>query len=134
MGNNRVRLPTMRKLNVHLTSRTLLMFLSYSNRISMTWYSNTLESNIKLKPLICRKWNFKLLYTSKHLFKHDIISIRNKNMWIKNKEISNTLVKSFEHTDTHAHIFISTFFSLSFHKCEGKSKDRARKHVEKKEG
>lgn len=60
MGNNRVRLPTMRKLNVHLTSRTLLMFLSYSNRISMTWYSNTLESNIKLKPLIWHMSKMKL--------------------------------------------------------------------------
>lgn len=52
MGNNRVRLPTMSKLNVHLTSRTLLMFLSYFNRISMVWYSNTSKSNIILKPLI----------------------------------------------------------------------------------
>lgn len=49
MGNNRVRLPTMSKLNVHLTSRTLLMFLSYFNRISMVWYSNTSKSNIILK-------------------------------------------------------------------------------------
>lgn len=60
MGNNRVRLPTMRKLNVHLTSHTLLMFLSYSNRISMAWYSNTLESNIKLKPLIWHMSKMKL--------------------------------------------------------------------------
>lgn len=59
MGNNRVRLPTMRKLNVHLTSRTLLMFLSYSNRILMAW-SNTLESNIKLKPLIWHMSKMKL--------------------------------------------------------------------------